>query len=59
LALILLAEGKFYNDIAEKMSLSYKTVVNIGWKLKKKLEPDNLQGLVQKAARLLLPDDRP
>jgi hypothetical protein len=59
LALILLAEGKFYNDIAEKMSLSYKTLVNIGWKLKKKLEPDNLQGLVQKAARLLLPDDRP
>jgi DNA-binding NarL/FixJ family response regulator len=59
LALILLAEGKFYNDIAEKMSLSYKTVVNIGWKLKKKLEPDNLQRLVQKAARLLLPDDRP
>jgi hypothetical protein len=34
-------------------------VVNISWQLKKKLEADNLQALVRKAARLLGPTDRP
>lgn len=56
--IILLAEGKSYNDIAEKLSIGYKTVVNISWKLKKKLEADDLNGLVQKAVRLLGPADR-
>jgi len=58
-ALILLAEGKSYSYIAQKLGISYKTVVNISWQLKKKLEADNLQPLVRKAARLLGPTDRP
>ena len=58
-ALILLAEGKSYSYIAQKLGISYKTVVNISWQLKKKLEADNLQALVRKAARLLGPTDRP
>jgi DNA-binding NarL/FixJ family response regulator len=45
--------------IAQKLGISYKTVVNISWQLKKKLEADNLQALVRKAARLLGPTDRP
>jgi DNA-binding NarL/FixJ family response regulator len=57
--LILLAECKSYNDIAGKLGISYKTVVNTSWQLKKKLEADNLQALVQKAARLLRSADRP
>ena len=43
----------------QKLGISYKTVVNISWQLKKKLEADNLQALVRKAARLLGPADRP
>ena len=58
-ALILLAEGKSDSYIAQKLGISYKTVVNISWQLKKKLEADNLQALVRKAARLLGPTDRP
>ena len=58
-AFILLAEGKSYSYIAQKLGISYKTVVNISWQLKKKLEADNLQALVRKAARLLGPTDRP
>ena len=51
--------GKSYSYIAQKLGISYKTVVNISWQLKKKLEADNLQALVRKAARLLGPTDRP
>jgi two-component system, NarL family, invasion response regulator UvrY len=58
-ALILLAEGKSYRFIAQKLGISYKTVVNISWRLKKKLEAGNLQALVHKAARLLRSTDRP
>ena len=58
-ALILLAEGKSYRFISQKLGISYKTVVNISWRLKKKLETDNLQALVHKAARLLRSTDRP
>jgi DNA-binding NarL/FixJ family response regulator len=57
--LILLAECKSYRDIAGKLGISYKTVVNTSWQLKKKLEADNLQALVQKATRLLRTTDRP
>jgi two-component system, NarL family, invasion response regulator UvrY len=57
--LTLLAEGKSYSFIAQKLSISYKTVANISWQLKKRLEADNLHALVQKAARLLRPTDRP
>jgi hypothetical protein len=37
--------------------VSYKTVVNISWQLKKKLDVDNLPALVQKAMQLLPPTD--
>jgi hypothetical protein len=37
--------------------MNYKTVVNISWQLKKKLDVDNLFALVQKAMQLLPPTD--
>jgi len=52
-ALALLAKGKTYSQIAEELEVSYKTVLNISWQLKKKLEVDNLPALVQKAMQLL------
>jgi two-component system, NarL family, invasion response regulator UvrY len=53
--LSLLAKGKSYSQIARELSVSYKTVVNISWQLKKKLGVDNLSALVQKAIELLPP----
>ena len=55
--LALLARGKTYSHIAQELSVSYKTVVNISWQLKKKLGVDNLSALVQKAIELLPPPD--
>ena len=55
--LTLLAKGKAYSHIARELSVSYKTVVNISWQLKKKLGVDNLSALVQKAIELLPPPD--
>jgi two-component system, NarL family, invasion response regulator UvrY len=55
--LTLLAKGKTYNQIAQELNVSYKTVVNISWQLKKKLDVDNLAALVQKAMQLLPPTD--
>jgi two-component system, NarL family, invasion response regulator UvrY len=55
--LALLARGKTYSHIARELSVSYKTVVNISWQLKKKLGVDNLSALVQKAIELLPPPD--
>jgi two-component system, NarL family, invasion response regulator UvrY len=52
-ALTLLAKGKTYDQIAQELNVSYKTVVNISWQLKKKLDVDNLAALVQKAMQLL------
>jgi two-component system invasion response regulator UvrY len=52
-ALALLAKGKSYSQIAQELKVSYKTVVNISWQLKKKLDVDNLPALVQKAMQLL------
>jgi DNA-binding NarL/FixJ family response regulator len=52
-ALALLAKGKTYSQIAQELKVSYKTVVNISWQLKKKLDVDNLPALVQKAMELL------
>jgi DNA-binding NarL/FixJ family response regulator len=56
-ALVLLAKGKNYTRIAQELNVSYKTVVNISWQLKKKLDVDNLFALVQKAMQLLPPTD--
>jgi two-component system, NarL family, invasion response regulator UvrY len=56
-ALSLLAKGKNYSQIAQELNVSYKTVVNISWHLKKKLDVDNLPALVQKAMQLLPPID--
>jgi DNA-binding CsgD family transcriptional regulator len=52
-ALGLLAKGKSYGEIAQELDVSYKTVVNISWQLKKKLDVDTLPALVQKAMQLL------
>ena len=56
-ALTLLAKGKSYAQIAEELNVSYKTVVNISWQLKKKLHVESLPALVQKATQLLPPTD--
>jgi two-component system, NarL family, invasion response regulator UvrY len=56
-ALTLLAEGTSYERIAQELDVSYKTVVNIGAQLKKKLNVDNLPALVQRAVQLLRPTD--
>ena len=49
--LTLLAAGKSYSSIAEELSISYKTVVNIGSRLKRKLVAPNLAALVRKAVQ--------
>jgi two-component system, NarL family, invasion response regulator UvrY len=51
----LLAKGMSNNLIAQELDVSYKTVVNISWQLKKKLGVDTLPALVQKAVQLLRP----
>jgi two-component system, NarL family, invasion response regulator UvrY len=56
--LTLLAEGKSYSRIAEELHISYKTIVNISWQLKKKLDVDDLSELVRKAIQLA-PKRRP
>jgi two-component system, NarL family, invasion response regulator UvrY len=52
-ALTLLAEGKSYGGIAEELNLSYKAVVDIGSRLKRKLDAGTLPALVQKAVQLV------
>jgi two-component system, NarL family, invasion response regulator UvrY len=49
----LLAEGKSYDGIAEQLNVSYKAVVDIGSRLKRKLDARTLPALVQKAVQLL------
>jgi two-component system, NarL family, invasion response regulator UvrY len=56
-ALTLLAKGKTYSQIAQELNISYKTVVNISWRLKKKLNVDRLSALTQRAMQLLPPTD--
>jgi two-component system invasion response regulator UvrY len=51
--LSLLAEGKPYGRIAEKLNVSYKTVVNISYQLKQKLDARNLSELIRIAVQLL------
>ena len=57
-ALTLLAKGKSYDLIAQELDVSYKTVLNISWQLKKKLDVANLPELVKRALQLLRPTDR-
>jgi len=51
--LSLLAQGKSYGAIAEKLGVSYKTVVNVSSQLKQKLDARNLPDLVRIAVQLL------
>jgi two-component system, NarL family, invasion response regulator UvrY len=51
--LSLLAEGKPYGQIAEELSVSYKTVVNLSSQLKQKLDVRNLPELIRSAVQLL------
>jgi two-component system, NarL family, invasion response regulator UvrY len=51
--LSLLAEGKPYGRIAEELSVSYKTVVNVCSQLKQKLDVRNLPELIRSAVQLL------
>ncbi len=51
--LALLAEGKPYGRIADELSVSYKTVVNVCSQLKQKLDVRNLPELIRSAVQLL------
>ena len=51
--LTLLAQGKPYGQIAEELSVSYKTVVNMSSQLKQKLDARNLPDLIRLAVQLL------
>jgi DNA-binding NarL/FixJ family response regulator len=51
--LTLLAQGKPYGQIAEELGVSYKTVVNVSYQLKQKLDARNLPDLVRIAVQLL------
>ncbi len=51
--LALLADGKPYDRIADELSVSYKTVVNVSSQLKQKLQAGTLPELVSTAVKLL------
>ena len=51
--LTLLAKGKPYGEIAEELSLSYKTVANVCSELKRKLAAKNLPDLIRIAVQLV------
>jgi two-component system, NarL family, invasion response regulator UvrY len=53
--LTLLTEGKDYSRIAQELNVSYKTVVNVSYQLKRKLSARNLAQLIKTAVRLLVP----
>lgn len=53
---MLLAEGKDYSRIAQDLNVSYKTVVNVSYQLKRKLSTRNLPQLIRTAVRLLAPN---
>jgi len=54
-ALSLLAEGKSYPAVADQLGISYKTVVNITYKLRQKLNAKGLPDLIRKAVDLTRP----
>jgi DNA-binding NarL/FixJ family response regulator len=49
----LLAQGKSYNRIAQELNVSYKTVVNICYQLKQKLDVRSLPELIRLSVQLL------
>jgi DNA-binding NarL/FixJ family response regulator len=49
----LLAEGKSYGRIAEELNVSYKTVVNVCYQLRQKLDARTLPELIRLSVRLL------
>ena len=49
----LLAQGKSYGRIAEELSVSYKTVVNVCYQLRQKLDVRTLPELVRLSVQLL------
>jgi len=49
----LLAEGKTYGPIAADLDVSYKTIVNTCWQLRRKLNVKTLPELVRTAVQLL------
>jgi DNA-binding NarL/FixJ family response regulator len=51
--LTLLAEGKDNSRIAQDLNVSYKTVVKVGYKLKRKLSARDLPQLIQTAVQML------
>ena len=51
--LALLSEGRSYGLIASRLQISYKTVVNICYRLKQKLDVVSLPELILKAVELL------
>jgi two-component system, NarL family, invasion response regulator UvrY len=51
--LSLLGQGKAYTQIAEELGVSYKTVVNVSYQLKQKLDARNLAELIRIAVQLL------
>jgi two-component system, NarL family, invasion response regulator UvrY len=53
--LALLADGKPYDAIAQELSVSYKTVVNVSSQLKNKLGASTLPQLISTAVKLLAP----
>jgi DNA-binding NarL/FixJ family response regulator len=53
--LALLAEGVAYGTIAEKLGVSYKTVVNITYRLRQKLAARGLSDLIRLAIELTRP----
>jgi DNA-binding NarL/FixJ family response regulator len=54
-ALSLLAEGASYPSVADQLGISYKTVVNIAYRLRQKLNAKSLPDLIRKAVELTRP----
>jgi len=54
-ALELLSQGKSYSLIAAELDISYKTVVNICYQLRQKLDVKTLAELIRRAVRLCPP----
>jgi two-component system invasion response regulator UvrY len=54
--LTLLTEGEDYSRIAQDLNVSYKTVVKVGYQLKRKLSARDLPQLIKTAVQMLAPD---
>jgi DNA-binding CsgD family transcriptional regulator len=49
----MLAEGKSYPAIAEHLGISYKTVINLTYRLRQKLNAKGLPDLIRKSVELM------